>query len=76
MAQAKIVQSKLSVKSQTVLPRAVREKLGLKPGDTLTYVFDDNGIHLEKARSAAEDDAFATFTEWASTEDAAAYARL
>ena len=76
MAQAKSVHSKLSVKSQTVLPRAVREKLGLKPGDTLTYVFDDTGIHLEKARPAVEDDAFAAFTEWASNEDDLAYAKL
>ena len=27
--------SRVSVKSRTVLPRAVRKQLGLKPGDTL-----------------------------------------
>ena len=29
--------SKVSVKSQTVIPREVREQLGLQPGDTLRY---------------------------------------
>ena len=33
--------SKVSVKSQTVLPRAVRAKLGIKPGDTLRYRLTD-----------------------------------
>ncbi|MET0277498.1 MAG: AbrB/MazE/SpoVT family DNA-binding domain-containing protein, partial [Pseudorhodoplanes sp.] len=29
--------SKVSVKSQTVIPREVRQRLDLKPGDTLRY---------------------------------------
>jgi AbrB family looped-hinge helix DNA binding protein len=43
--------SRVSVKSQTVIPREVRERLGIKPGDRLRY----------------------RMTEWATSEDAAAY---
>jgi AbrB family looped-hinge helix DNA binding protein len=35
--------SKVSVKSRTVIPREVRERLGLKPGDTLRYRLTDKG---------------------------------
>ena len=42
--------SKVSVKSQTVIPREVRERLKLKPGDTLRYrVTDDGVLHRQGA---------------------------
>ena len=41
--------SKVSVKSQTVLPREVRAKLGIKPGDTLRYRLTDEGVLIDKA---------------------------
>ena len=74
--KSKTVQSKISVKSQTVLPLAVREKLGVKPGDTLLYIFDAQGIRLEKSAATMDEAAFASFTEWASTEDDVAYVDL
>lgn len=75
-ARARTVHSKLSVKSQTVVPREVRERLRVGPGDRLRYVIDDEGVRLEKASMRAEDDPFATFGEWAGEEDDAAYADL
>jgi antitoxin PrlF len=33
----------LSSKGQTVIPKAIRERLGLKPGDTLDFVLQDDG---------------------------------
>ena len=57
--------SKVSVKSQTVIPREVREQLGLKPGDTLRYCVTDDGVLLDKAPANEADDPFATFSEWA-----------
>ena len=71
----KVVSSKISTKSQTVLPREVRERLHLSPGDSVRYVIDDKGVHLAKLANE-EDDPFAAFTEWASPEDDAAYADL
>jgi len=67
--------SKVSVKSQTVLPRDVREKLGIKPGDTLRYRLTDEGVLIDKA-PAEVDDPFAAFSEWSSEADEKAYGKL
>ena len=67
--------SKVSVKSQTVLPRAVRAKLNIKPGDTLRYRLTDDGVLIDKA-PAEVDDPFASFSEWSSEADEKAYAKL
>jgi antitoxin PrlF len=68
--------SKVSVKSQTVIPREVRERLGLKPGDTLRYRMTEEGILLDKAPTAEVDDPFATFSEWSNEADEKAYGSL
>jgi antitoxin PrlF len=68
--------SKVSVKSQTVLPRLVRETLGIRPGDTLRYRLTDDGVLLDKAPAKEIDDPFATFSEWAGEADEKAYAEL
>ena len=71
-----MVYSKITSKSQTVIPRAVREKLGLKPGDRVRYALTANGVILHKAFDAANDDPFAVFTEWSSEADEKAYRDL
>jgi antitoxin PrlF len=63
--EATAVYSKVSVKSQTVLPREVRERLGVGPGDRLRYLFDARGVRLEKAFLPGGDP-FVTFSEWSS----------
>jgi antitoxin PrlF len=76
--------SKVSVKSQTVIPREVRERLGLKPGDTLRYQpgdtlryrLTDKGVLLDKAPANESDDPFATFSEWSNATDEKAYGSL
>jgi antitoxin PrlF len=72
----KTVYSKVSVKSQTVLPVEVRARLGVKPGDRLRYVIDEAGVRIERGAPIEDDDPFATFTEWASDADDEAYADL
>ncbi len=67
--------SKVSVKSQTVIPREVREQLKLKPGDTLRYRVTEAGMLLDKATESG-DDAFAAFSEWTSEADEKAYGEL
>lgn len=67
--------SKMTSKSQTVIPAAIREKLGIGPGDLLRYIETAEGIVIEKARTI-EDDPFATFSEWSSEADEKAYADL
>ena len=66
--------AKITSKSQLVLPKAVREQLDVRPGDTLVFDYGPKGVRIEKA--AAEDDPFATFHEWASEADDEAYKEL
>lgn len=68
--------SKVSVKSQTVLPRAVRETLGVRPGDTLRYRLTEAGVLIDKAPASEADDPFAAFSEWSGEADEKAYADL
>jgi antitoxin PrlF len=75
-AKKPAVFSKVSVKSQTVIPRQVREKLRLHPGDMLRYRLTADGILIDKAPRGAADDPFVTFTEWSSEADEKAYAKL
>lgn len=68
--------SKITSKFQTVIPRAVRERLGLKTGDTLRYsLAEDGAVTVEKA-APSEDDPFASFHEWSSREDERLYRDL
>lgn len=69
--------SRISSKSQTVLPKQVREALEIAPGDTLRYRMTAHGIVIDKAvRVVDVDDPFASFTEWASAADDEAYGDL
>ncbi len=48
------VRSKITSKGQTTIPAEVRELLGLKPGDTVTYEIAEKTVRIGKARSALE----------------------
>ena len=75
-ARAPSAYSKVSVKSQTVIPRQVRDLLGVKPGDTLRYRVTKNGVLLDKAPALDAVGPFALFSEWASAADEKAYGGL
>lgn len=68
--------SKLSVKSQTVIPRQVRERLGLKPGDTVRYVIRESRVEIERVDHIGDEDPFISFSEWAGEADEEAYGKL
>jgi antitoxin PrlF len=74
MAQV-IVRARLGVKSQMVLPKPVREVLGLVPGDEFAFVINGGEVRIARA-PAGGDDPFACFTEWASDADRKGYAGL
>jgi len=78
MSKPKVISvfSKVSVKSQTVLPREVRERLRIGPGDRLRYVLEPDGVRIEKDAQRIDDDPFVTFTEWSSEADEEAYGDL
>jgi bifunctional DNA-binding transcriptional regulator/antitoxin component of YhaV-PrlF toxin-antitoxin module len=67
--------SKVTVESQTVLPVAVCEHLGIGPGDEIEYELRDGFAVLRpsRPRSTEKDDPFAVFAEWSSPADEAAY---
>ena len=72
--------SKLTSKSQATIPGRVRQKLGLKPGDSVAFKFQAGQVYLQKARpidralaSAVEE---TLQDEWNSVNDARAYRDL
>jgi antitoxin PrlF len=72
-----MITSKLTSKSQTTIPQAVRAALHLAPGDELLYVVEGERVILAKAsRSPDAEDPFRTFGEWSSEADRRAYADL
>lgn len=74
------VTAKVSADAQTVLPKQVRERLGVRPGDTVRFRETEGGIVIEKfsgdASEAEWGDPFAVFTEWASPEEDEAWKAL
>lgn len=40
--------SRLTSKSRTTIPRAVRDKLALQPGDTIVYEIDEDAVRLRR----------------------------
>ena len=76
MSEADLI-SKLTSKSQTVVPRDVRKQLGLKPGDRIRYRMRGRNVTIEKVSlSPFEGDPFGAFDEWTSAADEKAYADL
>ena len=67
--------SKLTSKSQAVVPQAVRRKLGLHPGDTIRYRLRGDHVTIEKVATTV-DDPFIAFAEWGSAADDEAFADL
>lgn len=71
-----MIVSRITSKAQTTVPQAVRNALGLRPGDDIAYEIRDGQVLLTKARPSAQDDPFAAFDEWAGEADRKAYAGL
>jgi antitoxin PrlF len=75
--ESRFVTSRLGVKSQTVVPKEVREALGIGPGDQIGYSIQDGRVILTAIRRPLlQDDPFACFEEWASEADTEGYASL
>ena len=65
--------ARVSTKSQLVLPKRVREKLGIGPGDLVQFVERDGAIVIERFEREPVEDPFALFDEWSSPEDCEAF---
>jgi len=74
-----MVFSRLTSKGQVTVPKEVRNKLHLKPGDTLAYEVEGDTARLRKVEpfNAAWHQALAgTLEEWNSPEDDEAFRGL
>ncbi len=71
----KALTSKLSSRARTVIPREVRERLGLNPGDRVRYRVTESGVVIDKDQPLREDP-FAAFTEWGDDLDERAFEQL
>jgi antitoxin PrlF len=68
--------SRLTSKGQTTIPREVRQKLSLRPGDVLVYELVENEVRVRKQAPLDADYLRAvqtTLSGWDSPEDAAAF---
>ncbi len=45
------VRSKITAKGQTTIPAEIRDALGLKPGDMVTYSIEGDTVRIDKTRS-------------------------
>ena len=71
-----MIKSKLTAKAQTTIPQPVRDALRLGVGDEIIYEIEGGKVVLSKATSRQIEDPFATFDEWGSPADQAAYGDL
>jgi len=71
-----MIKSKLTAKAQTTIPQPVRDALRLRVGDEIVYLIEEGRVILSKAAPRPSEDPFATFEEWDSAADRAAYADL
>ncbi len=68
--------AKITSKSQTTVPREVREALRVGPGDTLAYCIDGGDVRISKAEPLDWNHLRSletTLGEWNTAEDAAAF---
>ena len=71
--------STLTARGQLTVPKAVRDALGLKRGDVLSWELDDQSVQLQVVAPVDLDDlrgVEASLSEWSSDADEAAFAGL
>jgi antitoxin PrlF len=59
-----MIKSVVTAKSQTTLPRGVRQALGVGPGDQLAYIVEGDHAVIMKAASDYEDPAIGAFLDF------------
>lgn len=75
-----MIHSRLTSKSQTTVPRAVREALGIGPGDRVVWEVENGRVAIRRLTLIDPRDPFvnnfSTFTEWADDLDEEAFRHL
>jgi antitoxin PrlF len=70
-----VIQSRITAKSQTTVPQAVRRALGVGPGDEIGWEIEGGKVTLCVVSLGGDpfENPFATFTEWADEIDTEAF---
>lgn len=71
-----VATARVSTKAQLVLPKRIREKLGIQAGDVVRFVERDGAVVIERLEPEIVEDPFALFDEWSSPADIAAFDKL
>jgi antitoxin PrlF len=66
-----MIQSRITSKAQTTIPRAVRAALGVDAGDQLIWEVEGNRVVVSRVESQEDGfvNNFSAFTEWADDLD-------
>lgn len=67
-----MIMGRITSKSQTTVPLAVRRALGVGPGDVIGYEINGSEVMLRRASKVSRDpfvNPYANFTEWADELD-------
>lgn len=70
------VVARIGPRSQMVIPKTIRERLGVGPGDMVQFRVTAKGVVVERLAIRGEIDPFAAFDEWDSDADRRAFANL
>jgi AbrB family looped-hinge helix DNA binding protein len=46
---------KVGVKGQVVIPKAIRERIGIRPGDEVVFESDDEAVRIRRVEQAEAD---------------------
>jgi AbrB family looped-hinge helix DNA binding protein len=68
--------ARLGARSRVVIPKRVRERLCVGPGDLVEFVVRADAVLVRAVRTGTEPDPFAVFTEWAGKTDERAFGDL
>lgn len=72
----RVTTARVSAKAQTVIPKRIREKLGIRPGSVIAFEERENEVVIRVVEPPVLEDPFVLFEEWASEADERAYAGL
>lgn len=53
--------STVTEKGQTTVPKSIRQRLGLNPGDKIVYRVDETGVSLQRATAGQDDPVIGSF---------------
>jgi antitoxin PrlF len=65
--------ARLSSKSQVAIPKPVRDRMGVGPGDLIVFEVRNGKVVVRRAPRAVTDIPLAMFTEWSGPADSEAY---